>query len=77
MTYILMINPSDPQPSNDKNVYSVKSKYCHGMEFVDDKIYFMDENFKVHILKRENLKLRLSKVGEMQMLESEARTLTL
>ena len=77
MSYVLMIDPSNPLPSYDTNVYSVKSKFCHGLELVDDKIYFMDEYFKIHILQRQNLGIRLEKVGEMFMKESEARTLGL
>lgn len=72
MTHILMIDPMNPQPSNDISVYSYKSRFCHGLEFVEDLLYFMDDNCKVHILKMDHPRQTFNKIGERMMIESEA-----
>ena len=70
-----MIDPMDPLESNDKNCFSIKSKFCHGLGLSQGKIYFMDDNMKIHILEREFLGARVNSVGERFISEQEAKTM--
>ena len=63
----MMIDPANPLESYDTICYNIKSKFIHGMEFVGKYIYFIDDNFKVHILERENLQTRFNKIGELYL----------
>lgn len=67
--YIIEGNPREQNISQHECVFELKAEECKGFDIGENEFYFMDENFVVHMLARNDNNRKLTHIKELSMKE--------